>query len=168
MKYGIQREKGGKFYQVRNDSQGWYIFKRMSSPCYLNEIGYLQYTEYYWKTQKEAEDALKRFVGETMENYIHIDGKDIEISQETVENFRKKFVKEEETFKVGDLVTDGMFNMRIVKKGDYGDGENRIGMLDSTNYILIDNGKFVEVEDTDAIPLSVLEEWFGGVNRVEE
>lgn len=104
-----------------------------------------------------------------MKNYIHIDGKDIEISQKTAENLKKQFT-EEETFEPGDIIYDYFgTKMRIIQKGGYCDGVNKFGLLLESDYIMIDNSKWVEVVDINAIPRSALEDWLGeGVTRVED
>ena len=104
-----------------------------------------------------------------MKNYIHIDGKDIEISKETAENLKKQFT-EEETFKPGDVIYDCFgTEMRIIQKGGYADGINKFGLLSESDYIMMDNSKWVDVEDINKIPLFVLERRLGeGVKRVSE
>lgn len=75
----------------------------------LNKEGEeVKYGNTLFDTVEDAEQAIELWREKQMKNYMKVNGKTIEISQETADNLEKQFSPK--TYKLGQKVTDGFYS----------------------------------------------------------
>ena len=117
-----------------------------------------------WKTKEEAEEFLTDYLGRTeMSNYFMLDGKKIEMSDETAKNLRKQ--TKEETYAIGDIIVNNMGHKdRLLIFAGPERGE--FGLVSLINTKCIGRGslwyyRFAEANDTERITKKELSQLTG-------